>query len=97
MSRKEIVNDAVSRIRRAVRSPTEGAQLPRIAYSVREYARMVGRHPDAVRREIERKARREGDGVVADLALGTRAHKQPSAGRWSIVVPRHLVEQGEGS
>ncbi len=77
-------------------APHETGKLPpRIAYSVREYARMVGRCPDAVRREIERKARREGDGLVAELALGTRAHKQAGAGRWSVVVPRHLVESGD--
>jgi hypothetical protein len=64
---------------------------PRIAWSVSEYARMVGRRPDAVRREIERKARREGDVLVAELALGVRAHKPAHAGRWSIVVPRDLV------
>jgi hypothetical protein len=79
-------------ILRARLAPREAGKLPRIAYSVREYARMVGRHPDAVRREIERKACRDSHGLVAELALGARAHKRPGAGRWSIVVPRHLIE-----
>jgi hypothetical protein len=65
--------------------------LPRIAYSVAEYADMVGRRPDAVRRDIERKVRREGDTWIADLPLGVRAHKPLAAGRWAIVVPRNLV------
>lgn len=87
-------NNEATTLPRAMLALYETGKLPRIAYSVGEYARMVGRHPDAVRRGIERKARRDGDGVVADLALGTRAHKQPGAGRWAIVVPRHLVESG---
>jgi hypothetical protein len=69
------------------------ARLPRIAYSVAEYADMVGRRPDAVRRDIERKVRREGDTWIADLPLGVRAHKQVAAGRWAIVVPRNLVTE----
>jgi hypothetical protein len=52
---------------------------------------MVGRRPDAVRRDIERKVRREGDNWIADLPLGVRAHKPLAAGRWAIVVPRNLV------
>lgn len=68
-----------------------GARLRRIAYSVAEYAGMVGRRPDAVRRDIERKVRREGDTWIANLPLGVRAHKPLAAGRWAIVVPRNLV------
>jgi hypothetical protein len=59
--------------------------------TVAEYAGMVGRRPDAVRRDIERKVRREGDNWIADLPLGVRAHKPLAAGRWAIVVPRNLV------
>ncbi len=71
-----------------------GPTLPRVSFNVREYARMTGRTPNAVRREIERRARRADDGAcVAELALGVRAYKAASAGRWSIVVPRSLVTE----
>jgi len=63
----------------------------RISYSTREYARMVGRKVSAVRREIERKARRDANGLVADLGLGVRAYKSLNGGRWAIVVPRELL------
>jgi hypothetical protein len=53
---------------------------------------MIGKKPDAVRREIERRSRVESDGArVAELALGVRAHKAAHVGRWSIVVPQALL------
>lgn len=76
-----------------VRTRRRRDTLQRISYGVAEYARMTGRQADAVRREIERKARRAEDGsCVAELALGVRACKPVNAGRWSIVVPRNLTE-----
>ena len=50
---------------------------------------MLGKGAAALRRECERKARREGDHLVADLALGIRAHKH--GGRWFVTVPRTLL------
>src|ERR1039458_4226431 len=49
--------------------------LPRVAFSIAETAKMLGKKAAALRRECERKARREGDHLVAHLALGIRAHK----------------------
>jgi hypothetical protein len=63
--------------------------VPRIAFTIDETARMLGKNATALRRECERKARREGDHVVADLALGIRAHKY--GGRWFVTVPRELL------
>ncbi|MGH7434758.1 MAG: hypothetical protein ACRENE_03710 [Polyangiaceae bacterium] len=48
---------------------------------------MTGRSPSAVRREVERKARREGAALVADLPLGARAYKEDGAGRWVVTLP----------
>jgi hypothetical protein len=50
---------------------------------------MLGKNATALRRECERKAHREGDRVVADLALGMRAHKHGA--RWFVTVPRALL------
>jgi hypothetical protein len=50
---------------------------------------MLGKKAAALRRECERKARREGDHLVAHLALGIRAHKYD--GRWFLTVPRELL------
>jgi hypothetical protein len=69
---------------RGSRMPT-----PRVAFSIAETAAMLGKNPVALRRECERKARREGDRVVAHLALGIRAHKHD--GRWFVTVPRELL------
>jgi hypothetical protein len=63
--------------------------LPRVAFSIAETARMLGKKAAALRRECERKARREGDHLVAHLALGIRAHKYD--GRWFLTVPRELL------
>jgi hypothetical protein len=63
--------------------------LPRVAFSIAETAKMLGKKADALRRECERKARREGDHLVAHLALGIRAHKYD--GRWFLTVPRELL------
>jgi len=52
-------------------------------------AASVGRIAAALRRECERKARREGDHLVAHLALGICAHKYD--GRWFLTVPRELL------
>ena len=72
--------------------PTIGARrrhLPRVAFSIGETAKMLGKKAAALRRECERKARREGDHLVAHLALGIRAHKYD--GRWFLTVPRELL------
>ena len=50
---------------------------------------MLGKNATALRRECKRKARREGDHVVADLPLGIRAHKHGR--RWFVTVPRELL------
>jgi len=42
-----------------------------------------------VRRERERKARREGDHLVAHLALGICTHKRDR--RWFLTLPRELL------
>ena len=63
--------------------------LPRVAFSIAETAKMLGKKAAALRRECERKARREGDHLVAHLALGIRAHKYD--GRWFLTVPRELL------
>ena len=63
--------------------------LPRVAFTIAETAKMLGKKAAALRRECERKARREGDHVVAHLALGIRAHKYD--GRWFLTVPRELL------
>ena len=62
---------------------------PRVAFNIGEAAAMLGKGAAARRRECERKARREGDHLVADLALGIRAHKH--GGRWFVTVPRTLL------
>jgi hypothetical protein len=87
------------RARRALaRSGAQGAAppaqqrrdgLPRVAFTIAETAGMLGKNATALRRECERKARREGDQVVADLALGIRAHKHGR--RWFVTVPRELL------
>jgi hypothetical protein len=56
------------------------ADLPRVAYSIREAATMLGKTAAALRRDCERNARRDGARLVADLALGIRAHKHGVAG-----------------
>ena len=63
--------------------------LPRVAFSIAETAKMLGKKAAALRRECERKARREGDHLVARLALGICAHKHD--GRWFLTVPRELL------
>ena len=65
--------------------------LPRVAFSIAETAKMLGKRAAALRRECERKARREGEGdhLVAHLALGIRAHKYD--GRGFLTVPRELL------
>jgi hypothetical protein len=63
----------------------------RIAFTVAEYAQMLGRTPDAVRRELERRARRGTEAILAVLPLGVRAERPLEGGRWSIVVPRALL------
>jgi hypothetical protein len=50
---------------------------------------MLGKNASALRRECQRRARRDGDHVVADLALGIRAHKHGA--RWLVTVPRELL------
>jgi len=72
----------------AIRAQTPGP-VPRVAFTIDETARMLGKNATALRRECERKARREGNRVVADLALGIRAHKH--GGRWFVTVPRELL------
>jgi hypothetical protein len=63
--------------------------LPRVAFSIGETAKMLGKKAAALRRECERKARREGDHLVAHLALGICAHKYD--GRWFLTEPRELL------
>jgi hypothetical protein len=63
--------------------------MPRVAFSMAEAAAMLGKNAVALRRECERKARREGDRIVAQLALGIRAYKHD--GRWFVTVPRELL------
>ncbi|MGH7294931.1 MAG: hypothetical protein ACRELB_08360 [Polyangiaceae bacterium] len=60
-----------------------------MAFNMGEAATMLGKKAAALRRECERKARREGDRIVADLALGIRAYKH--GGRWFVTVPRELL------
>ena len=72
---------------RAMRHPA--ASPLRVAFNIGEAAAMLGKGAAALRRECERKARREGDHLVADLALGIRAHKH--GGRWFVTVPRTLL------
>ena len=63
--------------------------IQRVAFSIAEAAAMLGKNPTALRRECERKARRDGDRIIASLALGIRAHKHD--GRWFVTVPRELL------
>jgi ribosomal protein S15P/S13E len=66
--------------------------VPRIAYSVAEAAKMLGKRAEALRRHIERHAVVEGDDLVARLGLGVIASKRKGGGRWLITVPRSLME-----
>jgi hypothetical protein len=65
--------------------------LPRVAFSVAEAAKMLGRRPDALRRQIERQALVEGDEKVAKLIAGIVARKKKDGGRWFIIVPPMLL------
>jgi hypothetical protein len=59
-----------------------------VAYSISEAASMLGKNAAALRRECERNVRRDGTRLVAELALGIRAHKH--AGRWYLTFPPEL-------
>jgi hypothetical protein len=72
-------------------STSGGASLARIAFSVNEAAQMLGKAPEALRREIERHAVREGDEHVAHLVAGIVARKRRSRGRWLVIVPPALL------
>lgn len=50
---------------------------------------MLGKNATALRRECERNARRDGDRIVADLALGIRAHKHGR--RWFVTIPKAFL------
>jgi hypothetical protein len=67
--------------------------VERILYSIPEAAPLLGRKPDALRREIERRAVPDsGDPhqVVAALAGGIRAYRLASGGRWQLAIPANL-------
>jgi hypothetical protein len=72
-----------------LRPRRRATKLPRIAFSIPEAAKMLGKNAAALRRDCERKAKREGDRIVAALALGITATKD--GGRWYVRIPRELL------
>lgn len=66
------------------------ADLPRIGFSMAEAARMIGKRPDALRREIERVVVAEGDELVARLVAGIVARRRKNGGKWFVIVPSGL-------
>jgi hypothetical protein len=64
--------------------------LGRVGFSIAEAARMLGQTSDALRRLVERHARREGDETIARLTGNIVARKRIGMGRWLVTIPAEL-------